>query len=103
MAEMYASWLHSYRANPESFCERRKRVRPGRHEFVSNIAPIVQVRDRHGNCVVIQFLAVIDFVATGYATGMKVSDPLDIVANRPEDISLHDLHMIDVVQQFDVR
>ena len=41
-----------------------------------DIALIVQVRHGGGNGVVVEFLAVVDFMATGNAAGMKVADPL---------------------------
>src|SRR5882762_7457609 len=97
----FSSW--SYRTQPDGFCERLERIAASRHELVRDIALIVQIRHGGSNCVVVEFLAVVDFMATGNAAGMKMSDPVDVVADRPDHIALHDLHMIDVVQQLHSR
>jgi hypothetical protein len=40
---------------------------------------------------------------SGYAAGMEVADVSDVVANGVDDIAFHNLHVIDVVQQFHTR
>ena len=63
----------------------------------------VKIGDSGSDGVIVQFLGVIDFMPTRDAARMKMSDPVDVVADRADDIAFHDLHMIDVVQQFHPR
>src|ERR1700733_6640856 len=104
-------WIHcrparrakSYRPNPQRFGKRQKWIAAGGYELVRDVALVVKIRDGAGDGVIVQFLAVIDFMPSGDATGMKMSDPVDVVADRTDDIALHDLHMINVVEQFHPR
>ena len=50
--------------------------------------------------VIVEFLTLIDIVTSGIATRMKVSDPLEIVFDVADDIAVHDLCVIDVVENF---
>ena len=61
-----------------------------------------RIRNRLGNRWVIQFLLVIQFMSTRVSTGMVVAEVFVIVLNGTDDVSLHDLHVIDVVQQLEV-
>src|ERR1700721_1340860 len=93
----------SYRPNPQRFGKRQKWIAAGGYELVRDVALVVKIRDGGGDGVIVQFLAVIDFMPSGDAAGVKMSDPIDVVADRTDDIALHDLHMINVVQQFHAR
>src|ERR1700679_2746377 len=104
-------WIHcwpvprakSYRANPQRFGKRQKWIAAGGYELVRDVALVVKIRDGGGDGVIVQFLAVVDLMPSGDTAGMKMSDPVDVVADRSDDIALHDLHMINVVQQFQPR
>jgi hypothetical protein len=73
----------------------------GRDELVGHVAREVEVGQRGGDGAVVEFLAVIQFVAAGHPPGMKVTQEVDVVADGPDHIAFHDLHVIDVIQQFD--
>ena len=68
-----------------------------------NVAGESQVRDGLRDETVIQLLRIVDFVAAGHAAGMKMSDPLKILLDVSTDVAVHDLRVIDVVQNFDAR
>src|SRR5580700_4447057 len=97
--DTFAGQCHaqSNRANPQRFSKRQKWIAAGGYEFVRDIAPKFEIRDRGGDGVIIQLLAVIDFMPAGDSACVKMSDRVDVVADRADDIALHDLHMIDVV------
>ena len=50
----------------------------------------------------LQFLRRVELVAAGDAARVVVADPLLVVLDRPDDVALHDLHVVDVVQQLHV-
>ncbi len=58
--------------------------------------------DRLGNGWIIDLLGMVDFVSTGVASGVVVSEVLMVVLDRADDISLHDLHVVDVIEQFEM-
>ncbi len=37
------------------------------------------------------------------ASGVKMPNPLDVCANRRDQIAFHDLHVVDVIQQLHIR
>jgi hypothetical protein len=52
---------------------------------------------------VVQLLRVVDFVAARIAAGVEVPDPLEMVADIPDDVAVHDLGMVDVEQDLHAR
>ena len=66
------------------------------------VAIEAEVGDRGGNRFVVQLLCVVQLVAAGVAAGVKVGDVANVVTNRANHVALHDLHVIDVVQQLEV-
>ena len=57
--------------------------------------------DAAHDSVPLDLLGVVEFVAAGDAAGVEVSDPLDVLLDGPDEVSLHDLHVVDVVEQLD--
>ena len=51
----------------------------------------------------VQFLRVVELVPAGHAAGVEVGDVLDVVADGADDVALHDLHVVDVVEQLHAR
>ena len=45
----------------------------------------------------------VQFVPSGIACGVEVTDVGDVAAKRPNDVSFHDLHMINIIKQFKMR
>ena len=52
---------------------------------------------------VVQFLSVVDLVAAGDAGGVVVGNELVVVTDGGDDVSFHDLHVVDVVEEFEAR
>jgi hypothetical protein len=48
-------------------------------------------------------LLFIDVVAAGIAAGMEVADPLKIVPDVTHHIAVHDLRVVDVIENFHAR
>src|ERR1700722_6704973 len=95
--------MESYRAHLKCRGERVEGFAASRHELMRDISPIIQIRDGDGNGMIVEFLAAVDFMASRNTTGMKMSDEVNVVADGPDHIALHDLHVIDVVQQLHSR
>ena len=51
---------------------------------------------------VIEFLGMVDFVAAGVAAGVVVAEVLVKIADGADDVAFHDLHVVDVVEEFEV-
>src|ERR1035438_648254 len=71
--------------------------------FVAYVPREVQVGDGLGDEPVIQFLRLVDFLAPRIAAGVEVPDPLYMVADVAHDIAIHDLGVIDIVEDLDAR
>ena len=60
-----------------------------------------------GNCLsnggVVEFLSGAQFVTPRDPGGVEVCDMLDVVANGGDDVAFHDLHVVDVIEQLEVR
>jgi hypothetical protein len=70
---------------------------------VGEVAREAGVCDRLADRAPVDFLRVVQFVAPGNTTGVIVPDQIAVRADRPDDIALHDLHVVDVVEQLDAR
>src|ERR1017187_4206423 len=71
--------------------------------FVAHVPGEVQVGDGLGDEPVVQFLRLVDFLAPRIAAGVEVPDPLYMVANVAHDIAVHNLGVIDIVEDLDAR
>ena len=58
--------------------------------------------DRLGNGWIIDLLGMVDFVSTGVTSGVVVSEVLMVVLDRADDIPFHDLHVVDVIEEFEM-
>src|SRR5262249_29639312 len=76
---------------------------PCGHEFVRVVAGKLEIGDGPCDSPPVEFLRIVQFVPPRVAARMKVADPLDVLPDRPDDVSFHDLHVIDVVQQLHPR
>src|SRR6187397_3120705 len=91
-----------YVAQLHRFSQRRQWV-PLRNKLMRHIAGEPRVGNRGAYGAIVQLLAVVNFVPARHATRMEVGDVRQVVANRADDISFHDLHVVDVVQQLHAR
>src|SRR5213078_2320128 len=57
------------------------------------------VRDGGGDGVPVQLLRAVQLMAAGHPTRVEVPDGCRVVADRPDDVAFHDLHVINVVEQ----
>src|ERR1035441_1543867 len=71
--------------------------------FVAHVPGEIQVGDGLGDEPVVQFLRLVDFLAPRIAAGVEVPDPLYVVADIAHDIAVHDLGVIDIVEDLDAR
>ncbi len=67
---------------------------------MGEVALVIQVGDGFGDCSPLQFLRVVQFVTAGDAAGVEVADVLNVIGDGADDVAFHDLHVIDVVEQF---
>lgn len=88
-------------AEVDGFFEAGDRVE-FREKFVSEEAIEVGVGDGFGDGGVKEFLLVVEFVATGVTGGVVVTEVLMVIADGANDITLHDLHVVDIVEEFEV-
>ena len=63
------------------------------------MALVAGLEDRAHDRRIVQLLRLVDLVPAWVAAGVVVEKILVIVADRPDDIPLHDLHVVNVVQQ----
>src|SRR5262249_42327651 len=70
----------------------------GRRVFVGDVAGEIELSDGLGDKAIIQLLRLVDLVTSGITSGMKMADPLEMVANVAHDVPIHDLRVVDVVE-----
>ena len=63
---------------------------------------VARVGDGFGDRGIEEFLGVVEFVASWVASGVVVAEVLMIVFDGADDVAFHDLHVVDVVEQFEV-
>src|SRR6266849_7350664 len=73
----------------------------GGDEFVGDVAAEVGGGDAAHHAVPLDFLGAVELVAAGNTAGVEVADPIDVFLDGADQVTFHDLHMIDVVAQFD--
>src|SRR5467141_88433 len=73
----------------------------GGDELVGDVAAEVGGGDAAHYAVPLDFLGGVEFVAAGDAAGVEVGDPIDIFLDGADQVTFHDLHVIDVVEQLD--
>src|SRR3954447_23187340 len=89
----------SNRAKLDGLLERRHRI-PHGYELVRDEAIEFQIGDGLCDGAPVQLLRIIELMPAGHAARVEMADVLDILLNRADDVSLHDLHVVDVVEQF---
>ena len=62
-----------------------------------------EVGDRLHDETVVQLLRVVDFVPARIAAGVEMADPLEVIADVADDVAVHDLGVVDVVENLDAR
>ena len=75
----------------------------GGDELVGDVAAEVGGGDAAHYAVPLDFLGGVEFVAAGDAAGVEVGDPIDIFLDGADQVTFHDLHVIDVEEELDAR
>src|SRR5271165_1084628 len=75
----------------------------GGEEFVGHVSLVACIGDAAHHGVILDLLVVIELVAAGNAAGVEVPEDSDVGGDGRDEISFHDLHVVDVVEQLDVR
>src|SRR5690242_9794556 len=78
------------------FAQRVQWVRR-RDKFVGNVALEACVGDCAHYSIPLHFLGAIQFVPAGNSAGMEMCDPLNVLTNGLNQITFHDLHVVNVV------
>src|ERR1700674_781103 len=73
----------------------------GGDEFVGDVAAEVGGGDAAHQPVPWDFLGGVECVAAGNAAGVEVGDPIDIFLDGADQVTFHDLHVIDVEEELD--
>src|SRR5690348_11968685 len=92
----------SYGAGLDGFSQRGEGI-AGRHELVRHEAGESRVGDGGGDRAPIELLRTVELMAAGHPTRVEMPDECRVVADRPDDVAFHNLHVIDVVQELHAR
>src|SRR5271165_6703824 len=85
-------------------CRLQRRYRIGlRNKFMGHITGIVRLSNRIQDCRIIEFLSLVQIVPSRVARGVIKSDEVVTRANGADDVTLHNLHMIDIIEKFYAR
>src|SRR6185436_17480575 len=87
-------------AQLERLAERAHRVARG-DELLGEVAGEALVRDGLADGGVLELLGLVELVAAGDAAGVVVADVLEVVGDRADHVALHDLHVVDVVEELE--
>ena len=89
-------------ADLDALPERGDGIGPFRDEFLRHktLEPSLDNSFHHGR--VIDLLRLIDFAPAGHPARMVVGNVLMVLADDGDQVPFHNLHMVDVVEQFEV-
>ena len=91
--ELYVAKIHGFRQGGKRIALR--------NELMGHEPLVTHIHDGLRDCLVIQLLRLIDFISARITTGVKMADVLQVVLHRANHVAFHDLHVINVVQQFE--
>ena len=89
-------------AMPVSCLQRRYRIAP-RNKFMRDITGIIRLSNGIEDRRIIKLLGLVQIVPFRVASGVIKSDQVVTSANGTDDVTLHNLHMVDIIQEFDAR
>jgi len=92
-----------HRADLHTLFERGELVGALGDEFLAEVAGVTGFLDGFDDRGVVQLLRLVDLGAAGDAASVVVGEEFVIAADGGDDITLHDLHVVDVVEQLEVR
>ena len=91
----------SHVADQHALLERGQRIGALRHEFLAHVAFVAGLHDGLHDRRVVDLLGVVDLVPAGHAAGVVMADVLVVLPDGGDDVALHDLHVVDVVEQLE--
>ena len=74
----------------------------GGEKLMCDVAVKSGIGDGFSNRWVVNFLGLVDLVAARIASGVVMAEILVVVLDGANDVSFHDLHVVDVVEQFEM-
>ena len=90
-----------YVTNQDRFAQRIQFIWPCWCKFLTNKPFVPSGHKCFHNGRIIKFLCIIQFMPSGYATCMDMSDVFDVLFDRVDYIAFHDLHVEDIVKQLE--
>ena len=91
--------IHDHRAMPES----QNRIGPSRNKLLGNEALVARFENRPQDGRIVDLLCIIHFRPAWIAGGMVMPDHGVVLLDATNDVPIHDLHMVDVEQELEVR
>src|SRR5262245_30376433 len=80
----------------------RQRV-AGRDELLADVALVADLDERFHDRLVGDLLLVVELAAAGVARGVDVADVVLVLADAADHVAVHDLNVVDVEQELQVR
>src|SRR5579871_2689110 len=88
-------------ANLDTLLQRSQDVGALGHKFLRSESGETGVQDRLHDCRIIQLLGFVDLRASWNAACVVVSDVLVVGLDGGDDIPLHDLHVVNIVEKLE--
>src|SRR4051812_43676207 len=92
-----------YVANLHCLLERSQHVRFRRDELLRDMPRMPRLGDGAHDRGVMQFLRIVDLMPARDAAGVVVREVFVAPPDGGDDVALHDLHVVDVVEQTEIR
>ena len=96
----FSYFLHI--ANPNALLQRGDFVLLFRDKLLADETFVAGFDDSLHDGRIIQLLRFVDFGATGTAAGVDVREVFVVLLDVLDDVALHDLHVVDVVEQAEI-
>lgn len=103
VSPIFSSAVSTYRADSDRLLERGDFVFPFGDELLAQVASVSCLLNRADDGRIVEFLGFIDFRPAGNATRVVVGDVLMMLLDGGDDIPLHDLHVVNVIEELEVR
>ena len=87
----------------DSLGERVEGFFRGGNELVADESGVTSPGDGAGDGGIIELLISTQFVSSGNTGSMEVGEVIDVLADGGDHVSLHDLHVVDVVEKPEAR
>src|ERR1035438_9621782 len=89
--------VHAFLVHPR--CESVPATECFRSKLMRHISLVICRGDPAHHPIPLHFLRVVQFMPSWYTPGVKVSQPLNVSLDCGDQITFHNLHVINIVQQ----